>query len=124
MAYSGFSLFNEQVLNKTVLWLEFFHPFKYSCERLWADEHYFSSFFSPLSKLLHPDKAPPKKPRLKILQCYLTLLRLVYPAVRDELALAIEESPTGNRALLENFQLLFEFFIPLVSLLFLSHFFF
>ena len=107
---------------KTVLWLEFFHPYKHACELLWKSEHYFTSFFARLVHALHPDSTVAIKPKLKYLECQYSILRLVYPAIRDELLQAIDGSPPGYKASLQNLQLLFEFFLPVVSLLALLSF--
>ena len=47
---------------------------------------------------------------LKILECIFTLLRLVYPSVRDKLEEAIGDADRKNRNALGNVQPLFDFF--------------
>lgn len=121
--YSQLPFFNQRVTQRTVPWLEFFHPYKHVCQMLWKFSFYFYSLFAPLVHYLHPTATVSLKPNLKQIECYFTLLRLVYPQIRDELQAAIDSAPRKNRNALVNLQLLFEFFLPIVSVLSLvSHF--
>jgi hypothetical protein len=115
---SDFKLFHPAVLQQTVLWLEFFHPYKFACDKIWQSKHYFKSCFTPLAQALYPKAtAVQKKNPLKWLECNFTLLRMVYPAVRTELDNAIQDAELARWPALKNLQLLFEFFLPVVCLL-------
>ena len=114
MAYSPYHLISDKVRKKTVPWLEFFHPYKHACEVLWKHQALFYGFLAPLYHHLHPKSTVPVKPKLKILECTFTLLRLVYPSVREHLATGIQRAYSKNRNALGNVQLLFDFFLPVV----------
>ena len=62
-----------------------------------------------------------KNTKLKLIECYLVQLRLVYPVVRDELQEAIEGASADKRVALENVKFLFEFLIPVVPFASLPH---
>ena len=89
-----------------------------------SDEEVCTSLFSHLlfrklkrnKKLKSSKRRSPKRSPNKYLECQYSILRLVYPAIRDELLQAIDGSPPGYKASLQNLQLLFEFFLPVVSL--------
>ncbi len=115
MAYSPHHLFNPDVTKKTMIWLEFFHPYKHACEIIWKSPHFFHSFFAPLVHALHPKATVSTKPKLKLIECHFVHLRLIYPTVREQLQQAIDASPPEHRTALVNLQLLFEFFLPVVS---------
>ena len=114
-------IFAPSVTSKTMLWLEFFHPYKHACEALWRSKHFFTSFFAPLHHHNHPKNKVVKSTKLKLIECYLVQLRLVYPSVRDELQEAIECASAENRVALENVKFLFEFLIPVVPFASLPH---
>lgn len=120
MVYSKNFLLSEQVQRRTVPWLEFFHPYKHACEVLWKHESFLYGFFAPLHHHIYPTTTVPDKPPLKILECIFTLLRLVYPSVRDKLEEAIGNADRKNRNALGNVQLLFDFFLPVVILTLIS----
>ena len=115
MAYSNQHLLSEEVRMRTVPWLEFFHPYKHACEVLWRHESFLSGFFAPLHHHIYPTVTVPVQPKLKILECIFTLLRLVYPSVRDKLETAIRDADRKNKNALGNVQLMFDFFLPVVS---------
>src|SRR5690606_41125854 len=58
-------LFNQRVTQRTVPWLEFFHPYKHVCQMLWKFSFYFYSLFAPLVHYLHPTATVSLKPNLK-----------------------------------------------------------
>ena len=119
MVYSPHHLFAPEVTSKTVVWLEFFHPYKHACEIIWKSPHFFPSFFAPLVHHLHPESTVSIKPKLKTIECYFVILRLIYPTIRESLQEAIDNSPPEHRAALVNIQLLFEFLLPVVRVCFL-----
>lgn len=121
MVYSPHHLFAPEVTQRTMIWLEFFHPYKHACELLWKSSYFFTSFFAPLVHHLHPKSTVTMKPKLKIIECHFVHLRLIYPSIRESLQAAIDACPPEHRAALVNVQLLFEFFIPVVRVPLLSY---
>ena len=114
MVYSPHHLFAPAVTRKTMIWLEFFHPYKHACEAIWRSPLFFNSFFAPLHHHTHANNKVSPRMKLKLIECYFVQLRLVYPTIRDELKEAIENAADEHRQALLNVQFLFEFLIPVV----------
>ena len=81
---------------------------------VWSSIYYFDSFFAPLVHALHPTHLPAKKTKLKLIECYFTLIRIGYPHVRELLTRKLGECDPQNKNALANLQLLLD--IPLVIL--------
>lgn len=96
--------------------MEFFHNYKKLMEDVWKQPELFYTFFARLSHALNP-KSPVKiKPKMKLLQSYFTTLALLWPEYRTPF-IGLLQSCTGHLLIhLRNILLIFEFFIPIVSL--------
>lgn len=95
--------------------MEFFHPYKKLLEDVWKKPELFYTFFAPLSHSLNP-KSPVKiKPKLKLIDSYFTMLRLLWPEFRTEFRTLLVNQSGKLKTHLQNILLIFEFFIPIVS---------
>ncbi len=96
--------------------MEFFHPYKKLLEDVWKKPELFYTFFAPLSHALNP-KSPVKiKPKLKLIDSYWTMLRLLWPEFRQGFRALLPELTGKLKTHLKNILLIFEFFIPIVSI--------
>jgi hypothetical protein len=96
--------------------MEFFHPYKKLLEDVWRAPELFYTFFAPLCHSLNPKSPVKKKPRLKLIDSYFTMLRLLWPEFRAGFHTLHRTLKGKLRAHLQNILLVFEFFIPIVSL--------
>ena len=95
--------------------MEFFHPYKKLLEDVWRKPELSYTFFAPLSHSLNPKSPVKTKPKLKLIDSYFTMLRLLWPEFRVAYH-TLHRSLTGKlKTHLQNILLIFEFFIPIVS---------
>lgn len=95
--------------------MEFFHPYKKLLEDVWKKPELFYTFFAPLSHALNP-KSPVKiKPKLKLIDSYFTMLRLLWPTFRAQFRTLLPDLSGKLKTHFQNILLIFEFFIPIVS---------
>jgi len=95
--------------------MEFFHPYKKLLEDVWRKPELFYTFFAPLCHSLNP-KSPVKiKPKLKLIDSYFTMLRLLWPEFRAGFRGLLPDLTGKIKTHMQNILLIFEFFIPIVS---------
>src|SRR5689334_1217192 len=99
MFWSTYNFWNDKI-NQCCILLEFFHPYKRACEVIWRRAEFFGAIFGPLYHLFHPNSVIPSKPRLKSIECFFTLLRLVYPKIRDTFAAQITKNKKARQYLI------------------------
>ena len=96
--------------------MELFHNYKKLMEDVWCQPELFYTFFAPMSHSLNPNSPVKIKPKMKLLQSYFTILTLSLSKWREAF-LGLRQTCTGLVMLhLRNILLIFEFFIPIVSI--------
>ena len=96
--------------------MEFFHNFKKLMEDVWKQPELFYTFFARLSHALNPKSPVKVKPKMKLLQSYFTTLALLWPDYRAPFIALLKECTGPLLIHLRNILLIFEFFIPIVSI--------
>ena len=95
--------------------MEMFHPFKHLCEVVWGKDLYLFTLFGPLVHSVDAECKVKRKPKLKQIQIWFTILRLVYPSHRERMKKLVTTIQNPLIVLhLENFLIFFEFFLPAV----------
>ena len=95
--------------------MEFFHPYKKLLEDVWRKPELFYTFFAPLCHSMN-SKSPVKvKPKLKLIDSYFTMLRLLWPEFRARFRSLLPNLRGKLKVHFQNVLLVCEFFIPIVS---------
>ena len=95
--------------------MEFFHPYKKMLEDVWRKPELFYAFFAPLAHSLNPNSPVKTKPKLKFIESYFTMLRLLWPQYRLQFRALLPTLRGKLKTHLQNILLIIEFFIPIVS---------
>ena len=95
--------------------MELFHPYKKILEDTWRKPEFFYTLFAPLAHSFHPNSPVKRKPKLKEIESYVTILRLLWPEFRAKYYLLLDYLEGSAKVHLRNILLVFEFFIPIVS---------
>jgi hypothetical protein len=96
--------------------MEFFHPYKKLLEDVWRKPELFYTFFAPLCHYVNPNSPVKIKPKLMFIDSYFTMLRLIWPEFRGPFRHLLDVLGAPLKMHLQNILLVFEFFIPIVSL--------